>query len=117
VKLLLSAALVALASTNTIAAPATGTWQYEDANVSMRIRLWEDGTCRVSAKLASGPSVGALCTYIVYGRHLVLAWPGIPVNGYAKPSPLRLEFDHEAETLVVEGERERALTRSVLERR
>src|SRR5260221_3513042 len=109
--LLLCAAGIAMASTNVMSDSATGLWHYKDDRVSMRLRLADDGTCRVTDKFP-GTSMDALCEYTSHGRILVLDWPGIWVGRFPKPGPVRLYFDPVAEVLEVEGETRRVLVRS-----
>ena len=111
-KILLLLAIVAASNADAMPSSATGTWKYEDAHVSMTVRLAGDGACRVTAKLDTGPRVDALCTYAIYGDALVLAWRGINVNTGEGTAPLRMLFDTASNSFAVEGEPERVLTRS-----
>jgi hypothetical protein len=108
--LLLLVAIFAASSATAMTSPATGTWKYEDLHVSMTVRLSDDGSCRVTAKLDSGPGFDALCTYAIYGDAVVIAWRGFTINGAV--APMRMLFDAESDAFVVEGEPDRVLTRS-----
>jgi len=110
-KLLLLTVILAASNTYAMSSPVAGTWKYEDAHVSMTVRLADDGTCRVTAKLDAGPGMDALCTYAIYGDAVVIAWRGYSVAG-APAEPVRMLFDAASDTFVVEGEVERVLTRS-----
>jgi hypothetical protein len=108
-RLFLFAAAVLIAGGNVLAASVSGKWEYQNADVSMRLRLDDGGTCRVTAKLTRGPSVDALCTYTVETYVVTLYWPGIPVNGHRVPETLRLYLHPGAEILEMEGEPQRIL--------
>jgi hypothetical protein len=110
VRLLLFAAAFSIAGGNVLAASVSGTWEYQNPDVSMRLRLDEAGTCRITAKLARGPSVDALCTYTVETYVVTLHWPGVPLNGHRVPETLRLHLHPGAEILEMEGEPRRILT-------
>ncbi len=111
-KLLLLVAILAASNANAMASPGTGTWKYEDLDVSMIVRLSGDGTCRVTAKLDAGPGFDTLCTYAIYGDAVVLVWRGFNVATGGATEPLRMAFDAASDTFAVEGEPERVLTRS-----
>ena len=111
-KLLLLVAIFAASNANAIATSVAGTWKYEDVHVSMVVRLADDGTCRVTAKLDTGPGMDALCTYAIYGDAVVIAWRGGFNVGGTQAAPVRMLFDAASDTFVVEGESERVLTRS-----
>ena len=89
----------------------TGTWKYEDLQVSMTVRLAGDGTCRVTAKLDSSHGFDALCTYAIYGDAIVIAWRGFNLSTGGVTPPIRMLFDPASDTFAVEGESERVLTR------
>ena len=109
-RLSLFAAAVSLGGGNVLAASVSGMWEYQSADVSMRLRLDEEGTCRVTAKLTRGPPADALCTYTVETYVVTLYWPGMPVNGQRIPETVRLYLHPGAEILEMEGEPRRILT-------
>jgi hypothetical protein len=110
VRLVLVAAAISMAEVNVHAASVSGTWEYQSPDVSMRLRLDEHGTCRVTARLTRGTSVDALCTYTVETYVVTLYWPGIPVKGHRVPETLRLHLHPGAEILEMEGEPRHVLT-------